>query len=165
MPKKKTEKKRKRKPRPGEGRPTTYTKELANKICTIIATSAKSIRSICAQPDINIAVSSIFLWLTTYPEFSEQYANAREQQGLFMAEETNEISDKAVLDIITRKIPNFKASAYMQAVKLQVDTRKWHASHLATKTYGKKLDVTSKGDKLESSIVIAMPQNERGKKN
>ena len=57
------------------GRPTDYTPELAKRICTSAA-AGKSGTAIAKEEGFN--VSSLWLWLRTYPEFSADYARAKE---------------------------------------------------------------------------------------
>jgi hypothetical protein len=77
-------------------------------------------------------MSSVFLWLTKHPEFSERYAHAREAQAETHADRIVEIADDETLD------PNHK--------RIMVDARKWVASKLKPKRYGDKAEVEHKGD-------------------
>ena len=78
------------------------------------------------------SMASIFLWLGKYPEFSEQYARAREAQAESHADQIVEIADDDKID------PNHK--------RIMVDARKWVASKLKPKRYGDKLDLEHKGE-------------------
>ena len=73
------------------GRPTTYTPELAAEICSQIA-DGQSLRKICRAEHMP-AMSSVFLWLSKNPEFSDQYAKARDIQADAMAEDMLDIPD------------------------------------------------------------------------
>ena len=106
------------------GRPSLYTPELAARICEELA-SGQSLRSICERNDMP-ASSTVFLWLSKLPEFSEQYARAREAQANVMAEEILSIADGSSNEAIPK-------------AKLQVDTRKWLMSKMAPKKYGEKI--------------------------
>lgn len=107
------------------GRPTTYTQELANKICEEIVLG-NSLRSIC-KPDDMPAISSIFKWFKEHPEFSEQYARAKEEQADTLTDDMEDIARDTQFDV--------------QRARLIIDTRKWAASKLKPKKYGDKLEV------------------------
>lgn len=111
-------------------RPSKYSDELVTEICEKIA-DGKSLRAICREegmPDI----TTIMDWLNKKPEFSQQYAHAREMQadGLF---------DQA-LDILTE---NYSDNVGVQSAKVKFDVIKWTAGKLAPKKYGDKIDMTS----------------------
>ena len=59
------------------GRPTTYSQETADAICEELATTDFSLQRICDQESMQ-APSTVYLWLNLHPDFSEQYARARE---------------------------------------------------------------------------------------
>ena len=126
------------------GRPTTYNTEIASIICEQISTGM-SLRSICAQDDMP-AASSVFKWLIEHEEFSEQYALATEERTEAMAEDILDIADS------TTEEPNRS--------RLRVDTRKWLMSKMKPKKYGDKLDVSSKGEKLEGLVIIQHADNQ-----
>jgi len=112
------------------GRPTDYSLELTAAICERLAVG-ESLRSIC-RDDAMPSMASIFLWLSKHPEFSEQYAHAREAQAESHADRIVEIADDDTID------PNHK--------RIMVDARKWVASKLKPKRYGDKAEVEHKGD-------------------
>jgi hypothetical protein len=112
------------------GRPTDYSLELTAAICERLAVG-ESLRSIC-RDDAMPSMASIFLWLSKHPEFSEQYARAREAQAESHADRIVEIADDDTID------PNHK--------RIMVDARKWVASKLKPKRYGDKAEVEHKGD-------------------
>lgn len=112
------------------GRPTDYTPELTARICERLAVG-ESLRSICRDDEMP-SMASIFLWLSKHPEFSEQYARAREAQAESHADRIVEIADDDTID------PNHK--------RIMVDARKWVASKLKPKRYGDKAEVEHKGD-------------------
>jgi len=112
------------------GRPTDYSLELTAAICERLAVG-ESLRSICRDDEMP-SMASIFLWLSKHPEFSEQYARAREAQAESHADRIVEIADDDTID------PNHK--------RIMVDARKWVASKLKPKRYGDKAEVEHKGD-------------------
>lgn len=82
----------KKKARSKGGRPTKYTKALANKICTRLA-EGESLRSICRDSGTP-SKSTLLLWVVTpgHP-FSDQYMIAREAAGYSHADKVTEIAD------------------------------------------------------------------------
>ena len=111
-----------------QGRPSIYTEELADLICDRIA-SGESLRMICMEPGMP-AASSVYLWLSSKPGFSDKYAHARAAQADVYAQEIVDIADMC----------EDPAKA-----RLQMDARKWAASKLAPKKYGDKLDLNHGG--------------------
>ena len=123
------------------GRPTDYTKDMADKICEKIA-NGRSLRSICAEDGVP-PMKTIYRWLEANEEFRHQYARAREKQADYFAEEIIEIADSAEAE-----------SAAVSKAKLQIDARKWAASKIAPKKYGDKteLDVKSSDGSMRPTV-------------
>ena len=122
------------------GRPSKYTDELVNEICRLIS-SGLSLRKICLQERMP-TIECVRVWLLNKPQFSAQYARAREEQADLLADECIDIADDKSQDILdikeggdTRMITN---SAAVQRAKLQVDARKWKASQMAPKKWGQQ---------------------------
>ena len=59
------------------GRPTVYSPEMAARICEGLS-EGKSLRTVCREEGMP-SLSSVFLWIGKYPEFSEQYARAKSE--------------------------------------------------------------------------------------
>ncbi len=114
------------------GRPSDYSEELASEICAKMI-EGESLRSICRSNSMPSA-SSVFLWLTKHPSFSEQYAKAQKERSTAMFEEMLDIADEADEE------PSSIAKA-----RLQVDTRKWALSRMNPKKYGDKVEQTLQG--------------------
>nr|DAT45141.1 MAG TPA: terminase small subunit [Caudoviricetes sp.] len=123
------------------GRPTDYTKDMADKICEKIA-NGRSLRSICAEDGVP-PMKTIYRWLEANEEFRHQYARARDKQADYFAEEIIEIADSAEAE-----------SAAVSKAKLQIDARKWAASKIAPKKYGNKqeIDVKSSDGSMTPSV-------------
>lgn len=131
------------------GRPTDYSQELADYICGELAIG-KSLRSVCRE-EWTPALSTVFKWLRTHKEFSDQYAKAKEESADAHSEEILDIADNATNDYM-EAVDDEGAVAYrlngenIQRSRLRVDTRKWLASKLKPKKYGEKIqqEVTGK---------------------
>jgi len=140
------------------GRPTDYTPELAAQICELLS-QGKSLRSVCREDSMPCA-ASVFLWLRKYPEFSEQYAKAKEESADALVEDILDIADDGSNDWMEQKDKEGALEGWrqngeaLQRSRLRVDTRKWIASKLKAKKYGDKLDVEHSG-KLSIEQLVA----------
>lgn len=120
------------------GRPSTFSPEMCEKICSKIA-EGMSLRKICSENGMP-TVGTVCLWLAKDREFSEQYARAREAQAETMADEILDIADE-----IPPMNPTTGAydSGAVNHQRLRIDSRKWVASKLKPKKYGDRLDLSS----------------------
>ena len=104
------------------GRPSTYSEEIADRICNLM-TGGMSLRKICMQDDFPDA-ATVYRWLDKYPDFCDKYVRAREAATEDMLEEILEIADNTELDA--------------QDKRVRIDTRKWAMGKLKPKKYGEK---------------------------
>lgn len=85
--------------------------------------------------------SMVKRWLAQHSEFRAQYAQAREDQADFYAEQIIEIADDGLNDTYLDDEGNTIVDHDVIArSKLRVDARKWVASKLAPKKYGDKIN-------------------------
>jgi hypothetical protein len=127
------------------GRPTSFTQELGDLICALLA-EGKSLRKICALEEMP-SVSTVLLWVMkgergdeAYADFSEQYRVAREAQAEYLADEIVDISDDQTQDeLFTDEGKRVCNAEFVMRSKLRVDARKWFASKLRPKKYGEKI--------------------------
>ena len=75
-------------------RPTDYNEETASIICGRMA-DGESVRSICRDESMP-ALSTVFLWVTKHPKFSEQYKLAMASRADAMFEEMFDIADDGI---------------------------------------------------------------------
>lgn len=136
------------------GRPTKYTSQLANRICSQLAEGI-SLRTVCLGEEMPDK-STVFDWLRINKEFANQYARAKEESSDAMAEEILDISDDGTNDwmVIHQggkavEVPN---NEVLQRSRLRVDTRKWIMSKMKPKKYGEKIDMTTNGKDLPTPI-------------
>lgn len=133
------------------GRPTDYCDETVDAICERLA-NGESLRSICKSDDMP-SLATVFRWLRVHPEFSDQYARAREEQAEALADEIVEIADEACTTVRADKHgtkPDDEEgntevvfdSAAVARNRLRVDARKWVASKLKPKKYGDKMELS-----------------------
>lgn len=141
-----------------EGRPTTFTKDLADEICARLA-EGKSMRTVL-KADNMPAMSTVFKWLRENNEFSEQYARAKEESADALVDEMLEIADDGSNDLMTIEKGDTSYEMENKEVtnrsKLRVETRKWIASKLKPKRYGDKLDLTSGGRVIRQPAVVSL---------
>lgn len=138
------------------GRPSSYTQELAAKICSELS-EGKSLRTVCAAEDMP-SKTTVFNWMQSIPDFLVQYARAKEEAADALVDEMIEIADDGSNDYMTITKGDHEYNVEDREVtsrsKLRVETRKWIASKLKPKRYGEKLDLTSLGERLVQPPVI-----------
>jgi hypothetical protein len=130
--------------RPNQGgRPSDYTQELADRICSELA-EGKSLRTVCRADDMPDK-STVFRWIRSIPEFRDQYARAKEESADAHVEDTLDIADDASndwMEIHDKDNPGYRFNGeHVNRSKLRIDTRKWIASKLKPKRYGDKVAV------------------------
>lgn len=126
------------------GRKSTYTKEVASKICDRLA-CGESLRSICMDEAMP-GMSAVLSWLSKHEEFARQYARAREIQADTLADEILNIADEVSNDYAADENGNERVNQEAIArSRLRVDARKWLASKLKPKVYGEKISQEHSG--------------------
>ena len=116
------------------GRPSTYSTEIATKICDAVAASQDGLRKTLENNPELPPYDTVLKWLQNNAQFQQVYAHAKRQQIEAMAEEIIDISRDDSLDANDKRI--------------RVDTLKWLLSKLMPRTYGDKVDITSGGEPL-----------------
>ena len=129
--------------KPPIGRPSDYSDQIAAQICTRIA-NGEALRQICMEEGMPVQ-STVYLWLTKNPTFSEMYARAREDQADTLADEIQAIADEMPMEITDEKGVSRFDSAYINWMRLRVDSRKWVAAKLKPRKYGDRVELA--GDK------------------
>lgn len=128
-----------------QGPLTTFTQQIADLICEALA-EGHSLRSICAADDMP-SKSTVFKWLREQPDFSDQYARAREAQADCLFDDILEIADDGRNDKYTDDEGNTRTDHDVIArSKLRVDARKWMAAKLRPRVYGEKLAIGGAAD-------------------
>ncbi len=117
---------------------TTYTEEIADKICGLISTTNLGLQAICSEEGMP-GRATVYEWLQANPSFQRKYTLAKELQADLLVEEILAISDDKSEDTI--KVPRYKTmvavpnNANINRAKLMVASRKWMISKLAPKKY------------------------------
>lgn len=114
------------KPKGPGGRPTDYTQDLADKICSLIG-MGNSMRKVAAMKEMPSG-QTIFSWFRKYPEFLDQYARAKEESA---------DADQDKLDEIAEKV--LTGEYEPQPARVAADIIKWSASKKKPKKYGDRL--------------------------
>jgi len=110
------------------GRSSSYTTEIAEKICEEIATG-KHLHLICETEEWAPAERTVYQWLEKNEDFAQMYARARaRQQEVFAAQ---------VITIADTEKDSAKARNMM-------DARKWYASKVAPKKWGDRVEIEAK---------------------
>lgn len=134
------------------GRPTIFTKHLADDICSRLA-DGESMRSVC-RDDSMPAMTTVFRWLRESEEFQQQYTIAKEESADAMVEDMLDIADNQVANpvlvddvplVVEGKMVTTVDGPAVNHAKLRVDTRKWAASKLKPKKYGDKVTTEHTG--------------------
>lgn len=136
------------------GRPTTYTPELADRICDLLASDTACLDEILDKyPDLPCQ-DTVYRWRHRHKEFSEKYLQAMHSRGNLYAEETLKIAREKSTFVDSEG--NVKIDpGYVAWQKMNVGLRQWHASKLAPKIYGDKQvieNVTTENDALKVEL-------------
>lgn len=77
---------------------------------------------------------TVYRWLAAHPDFSQQYARAREESGHVAADGVSEVADDVRKGVLAP-----------DAGRVVIDALKWAAGKRKPKVYGDKLELS--GDK------------------
>lgn len=141
------------------GRPSKYTKEIADFICKKLCQGFSLIKICNGTAELDDdeeyppvpSFQTVFSWLREatldkdkHPGFLEEFAHARTVQQEFKVEELGTITDD--LSIYETKYGTQYDGAYVQAMKLKSDNTKWIAERLLSKKYGNKIQQEHSGE-------------------
>lgn len=106
------------------------------KVCAdIFADMRNGLSALKACKKNGLPQSCLNDWLNQDPQLAAEYARAREELHDFIAGEILQIADQPPPLTPDGKVDN----GAVQAMRLQVDTRKWLLSKLAPKRYGERV--------------------------
>ena len=127
-----------------QGRPTTFTQEVADEICERLA-HGETLRKIVLDEHMP-AQKSIYRWLESNDSFRQQYTQARAEQADYYAE----------------MIIDESFGAHDAAIgRLRMDALKWAASKIAPKKYGDKIELESNSTQ-NLTLSFSVPQRKDG---
>jgi hypothetical protein len=132
------------------GRPSLYTTEIADAICTRIM-DGESLRSVCRDPAMP-AISTVMMWVLNEKEFAGKYELARKVQAEVWFED---IVDIAATPLIGEKTTSSGTGdkAKTEVVKgdnversrLMVHSKQWALGRMNPKKFGDKLQQEHSG--------------------
>jgi len=126
---------------------TTFTQEMADLICDLIATHGETLDQLKERygiPDKH----TIYMWTQRHDHFMIAYARARMAQAQLFADEVIEISDESSMDTVIDEDGNKRCNnEWIARSRLRVDSRKWLASKLLPRVYG---------DKVQTEVTIVV---------
>ena len=114
------------------GRPSGFTPEESDLICTWIA-EGKSLRSYCREHAREMC--TVYKWLREEKDFAQRYARAHDDRADSLADEIVDIADEAIGG----------TNDDIQAARLRIDARKWVSSKLKPQKWGDKVEIEQKG--------------------
>ncbi len=130
------------------GRPSSYTDERADELCTWIA-QGNSLRSFCKIHGME--AQTVYRWMRERPDFQQRYARAHEDRADSLADEMCDIADEVAA--------NGGSIEAVQAARLRIDTRKWIAAKLRPGRWG---EVQAPKAQTAVTFKIGLPLMDRG---
>lgn len=116
------------------GRPTTYTTEVAQRICAAVSTSKHGLRKVLEDDPELPAYGTVVDWQMRYIDFSGELAHARQLRLRAWADDIVDVAQDETLDPADKRVI--------------IDTKRWLLSKEMHRTYGDKLDITSGGEAI-----------------
>jgi Bacteriophage Sf6, terminase small subunit-like len=150
-----TEQERHENKRENFGRPTDYNAEICEEICVAVSCTSLGLARLCQANPHWPDRDTIYRWRWRYPDFSDQFAEAKRKQADFLVEELLDISDDGRNDWMEAQ--GYDGSSgwkyngeHVNRSRLRIDTRKWIASKVLPKVYG-----TSNDDQVAAAQSLA----------
>lgn len=149
------------------GRPSKYTRQLADEICHRIS-GGETLTSICTDGHMPTRQTVLQWKRDDLDGFSLRYVRAREEQWELWSDELIDISDDARNDWMEKHVGREETITVLnkEAVdrsKLRVDSRKWLLTKLDRNTFGDKIEQTHKTDEAFLGLWKAMSQGKPAK--
>ena len=123
------------------GRPSDYTDDLANEICSRIS-EGRSVNSICKDKDMP-SRPTFYKWLADNDSFLNKYNAATEQRADYHFDEMIDIADKVEPE-----------SAEVAKARLQIDTRKWIVARMRPRKYGDNIQESDAEDNNAQPVTV-----------
>lgn len=147
----------------GMGRSTTFTEEVAAKICDLIA-EGTPLRQIC-RDEAMPAWRTVYDWIDAHPVFAARFAQARDMGYDMIAEEALEIADTTEEGVTTKDMEWGQQETrgdMLDHRKLRVETRLKLLAKWSPKKYGDKQEITHKVDDDTTARLLSGRQRTGG---
>ncbi len=132
-------------------RKSDYNEEIADEICSAIATGTESIEKLCKKNPHWPHRATIFRWINQFPAFCEAYTRAKKSQIEAYIDQVIDIADDASQDwVVNENGTTVGNHEHINRARLRIDTRKWLACKLVPRLYG-----DNKEDKNNSEDAIS----------
>jgi hypothetical protein len=118
------------------GRPTIYTKELAERICELVATHTIGIKALCKMYEDIPDQQTIKNWRHTNSEFFALYDKAKQFQAQLLVEECEELIPLELKTYLDDSGQERYDPVSATLLKEKIAHRRWMAARLASKVYG-----------------------------
>ncbi len=122
---------------PLDKRPTKYSKELAEEICRVIASTSEGLCQLCKKRPHWPWKATIKRWRKECPEFQKRYKAAKEAQTQVIVDDAVKIIGNSVNAYITtkqgRRVVNHN---FVRLAKLIVETKAWLKSSVDYQSHG-----------------------------
>jgi hypothetical protein len=120
-----------------------------NYVCIEIE-KGRALRNILKDENMP-STSTFYQWLDSNSDKAKQYARATEIRADIIFDDILNIADDNVNDTYTVEGVELTNHDVIQRSRLRIDARKWVLSKLNPKKFGDKTDITSGGEKIQSS--------------
>jgi hypothetical protein len=127
--------------------------EIFNKILIEIE-SGRALRKILKEDDNMPSTQTFYKWIDEDAEKSKQYARACEVRADAIFDDIIDIADDSSRDKKVIQSGEVIDSEFVARSRIRIDARKWIASKLNPKKYGDKIDHTTDGEKIQSTVIV-----------
>jgi hypothetical protein len=129
-------------PKP-RGRPSTFTQEIADEICRRLS-KGEPLAQICRDDNMP-AVRTVSDWKASNPDFSADFAHAREEGFDAIAAECLDIADDTREDTLYGERGPHANTEWISRSRLRIETRLKLLAKWDPKRYGEKMQLTGDG--------------------
>ena len=134
------------------GRPSIYTPELADEICNELGSHTLGLNALCEKFPHFPHPDTVRSWRHKHLDFSAKYLQAMQSRAMLYEEETFEIASQKITYVDDKGIERFDAGGVAWQ-KMNVNLRQWHASKLASKVFGDKLQTEHSVNESTKEVV------------
>ena len=128
-----------------------------DEILSAIATTPKSLKSICEDIESAPTAKTFWKWMETDEDLRERYARAKSAQLEVLADQLVDLADQdRVCEKVTIKADGSRVVVFLDQVertRVQIDTRKWLLAKLNPKKYGDKIQQEHSGEVAIKRVV------------